>query len=122
MRENQKEEIQFASAQINMYTRRIVQGDMEDALDQKIDRAVHDDTTMDHGEMQQYNSEQTFLQEDSIFKANEESTILANNNSIISSKILSTYTDKDMQVLAKYKLYAPKVELTRIVKAHQLIR
>ena len=122
MRENQKEEIQFASAQINMYTRRIVQGDMEDALDQKIDRAVHDDTTMDHGEMQQYNSEQTFLQEDSIFKANEESTILANNNSIISSKILSTYTDKDIQVLAKYKLYAPKVELTRIVKAHQLIR
>ena len=79
---------------------------------------MHDDTTMDHGEMQQYNSEQTFLQEDSIFKANEESTILANNNSIISSKILSTYTDKDIQVLAKYKLYAPKVELTRIVKAH----
>ena len=40
----------------------------------------------------------------------------------MSATKLLGYTDKDIETMSKYKQYAPKVELNKIVKARQLLR
>lgn len=62
--------------------------------------------------------------EDSIFKAGD-STLRLNkhNDSTMSSRFMKVvaenYSDRDLMTLKKYKEYAPKIELNRIVKARR---
>jgi len=40
----------------------------------------------------------------------------------MSATKLLGYTDKDIETMHKYKQYAPKVELNKIVRARQLLK
>ena len=40
----------------------------------------------------------------------------------MSATKLLGYTDKDIETMGKYKSYAPKVELNKIVKARRLLK
>lgn len=62
-------------------------------------------------------------QEDSIFRNNYEyDSTLKFNDSIMSATKLLGYTDKDIETMQKYKQYAPKVELNKIVRARQMLK
>ena len=88
--------------------------------------AADDHMTMDLANEARQASEPTtaFLADDSIFKANDESTIQYNNDSIVSStKFLGAFDKKDAKLLAKFKnSYAPANELNKIVRANKLLR
>ena len=60
------------------------------------------------------------LLEDSIFKAGD--STLKFNDSIMSATKLLSCTDKDIETMNKLKVYAPQVNLNKIVKARQLLR
>ena len=65
--------------------------------------------------------------EDSIYKRGGESTIRGQDESVMTSLLQQSkehhhsYNDVDLKTLQKFKEYAPKIELTKIVKTRKLL-